>query len=49
MNIYVPEIVETYKHRIIGHLENIGAEDLLSHIVQSWRVFAVDKKIYIYL
>ena len=43
MKIYVSNIEESYKDTIIGHLVNSGIADLLLHIVQCWRAYAVNK------
>ena len=37
-------IVEYYKDTIVGRLGKKGTSDLLLHIVQYWREFAVDKE-----
>ena len=44
MNLYLSDIVESYKDKIIGHFGNAGTIDLLLHIVHCWRVCAVDKE-----
>ena len=36
MKIYMPDIEESYKYKIIGHLGNSGRADLLLYIVQCW-------------
>ena len=43
MNIYVSDIVESYKDIIIGNLVNSGTSDLLLHILQCWCECAVDE------
>ena len=35
-NMYVSDIVESYKSIIIGNLVNAGTADLLLHILQRW-------------
>ena len=44
MKLYVFDIEESYQDTIIGHLVNSGTEDLLLHIVQRWRVCAVNEE-----
>ena len=34
MKLYVSDIVQSYKDIIMGHLGNVGTEDLLLHVVQ---------------
>ena len=44
MKLYVYNIVESYKDSIIGHLGNVGASDLLLHIVQCCSLCAVGEE-----
>ena len=42
MNIYVPDIEESYNDTIMFHLRNSGTAYLLLHIVQWWCEYVVD-------
>ena len=44
MKLYLPDIKESYKDTIIGHLRNSGTTDLLLRIVQYLRACAVDEE-----
>ena len=43
MNLYVSDIEEPYKDKIIGHLQNSGTSDLLLKILQCCRACAFDE------
>ena len=43
METYVSDTVESYKDIIIGYLGSVGTSYLSFHIIQCWRVYAVDE------
>ena len=46
MKLYVSDIEESYKDKIIGNMENSGTLDLLLHIIQCWRECEVNEEIW---
>ena len=44
MKLYVSGTEESYKDKIIGNMMNSGTGDLLLHIVQFWRAWAVNEE-----
>ena len=48
MNMYVSNIVESYKDTVIGHLGNTGTSYLLLHIVQCCITCEVTNMMYLY-
>ena len=42
MKICMSDIVEQYRYTIIGNLVKSRIADVLLHILQCWRVYAID-------
>ena len=44
MELYVSNILDSYKDTIIGHFGNISTADFSVYIVKSWRACTVDEE-----